>query len=152
MRAARISPIAVFAALLLTAVALVPLGAHVFEMSAKMKFGRDAYFMTQGLYRGWAWFGVPIIGAFIASAATVALPGSRRDRVLSALAALLIAGSLAVFFVYVYPANQITKEWTAIPANWKGWRTQWEWGHAGYAACMFAAFVTLAWRAAMRRD
>jgi hypothetical protein len=152
LRVARISPIAAFVALILTAVALIPLGAHVFEMSAKMKFGRDAYYMTQGLYRGWAWFGVPIIGALIASAATAALPGTRRDRILAGLAALLIAGSLAIFFIYVYPANQITKEWTAVPANWKGWRTQWEWGHAGSAACMFAAFLALAWRAAMRKD
>ena len=152
MKAAGISPIAAFVALILTAIALVPLGAHVFEMSAKMKFGRDAYFMAQGLYRGWEWFGVPIVGALIACAATAALPGARRDRLLSGLAALLIASSLAVFFIYVYPANQITKDWTAVAPNWKGWRAQWEWGHAGSAACVLAAFLALAWRATLRKE
>ena len=43
-----------FIALVLTAIALIPAGAHVFEMSGKMKLGRDAYFVVQGLYRGWA--------------------------------------------------------------------------------------------------
>ena len=50
-----------FLALVLTAIALIPAGAHVFEMSAKMKLGRDAYFVVQGLYRGWAYFGIALL-------------------------------------------------------------------------------------------
>jgi hypothetical protein len=141
-----------FAALSLTAIALIPLGAHVFEMSAKMKFGRDAYYMAQGLYRGWAWFGIAFAGAFAACAARAALPGIRYDRLLSLFAAVMIAASLAIFFVYVYPANQATKDWTAISANWKVLRQQWEWGHAGSAACMLLAFLALVWQAVRGSD
>jgi hypothetical protein len=147
MRASRASILS-FIALLLTAVALIPLGAHVFEMSAKMKLGRDAYLMAQGLYRGWAWFGVVFAGAFLACAARAALPGARSDRLLSLLAAVMIAASIAIFFVYVYPANQATKDWTAVAANWKALRQQWEWGHAASAACVLLAFLSLAWQTA----
>ena len=113
-----------FIALVLTAIALIPAGAHVFEMAGKMKLGRDAYFVVQGLYRGWAWFGIALVGSFLACLTNVVLPGTRRDRLLSLFAALMIAVSLAIFFVFVYPANQITQNWTTIPANWKTWRTQ----------------------------
>jgi len=147
MRPSRASLLS-FIALLLTAIALIPLGAHVFEMSAKMKLGRDAYFMAQGLYRGWPWFGVAFAGAFAACAARAALPGARRERLLAGFAAAMIAASLTIFFVYVYPANQITKNWTANTANWKVLRQHWEWAHAGSAACMLLAFLALAWPAA----
>ena len=140
-----------FIALVLTAIALIPAGAHVFEMSGKMKLGRDAYFVVQGLYRGWAWFGIAIVGSLLACVANATLPGNRRDRLLSLFAALMIAASLAIFFAYVYPANQITQNWTTIPANWKNLRYQWEWGHAVSAVFTFLAFLALAWSVATRK-
>jgi hypothetical protein len=149
--ASRISILS-FAALVLTAIALIPLGAHVLELSGKMKLGRDSYVMVQGLHRGWEYFGIAIVGGFLASVARAALPGSRRDRLFPLFAAVMIAAALGIFFYFVYPANQITKNWTAVPANWKTWRYQWEWGYAAVAACMLAAFVALAWAAVSRRD
>ena len=151
MKVSRVSILS-FLALLLTAIALIPAGAHVFEMSGKMKLGRDAYFVVQGLYRGWAYFGIAIAGSLLACLANAALPGRRRDRLYSAFAALMIAASLATFFAYVYPANQITQNWTTIPANWKNLRIQWEWGHVVSAACTLLAFMALAWSAATRSE
>ena len=141
-----------FLALVLTAIALIPAGAHVFEMAAKMKLGRDAYFVAQGLYRGWAYFGIAAAGSLLATLANAALLGARRDRLLSLFAAIMIAASLAIFFAYVYPANRITQNWTAIPANWKNWRYQWEWGHVVSAVCTFLAFLALAWLAATKKQ
>jgi hypothetical protein len=141
-----------FIALVLTAIALIPAGAHVFEMSGKMKLGRDAYFVVQGLYRGWAWFGIAIIGSLLACMANAVLPGNRRDRLFSLFAALMIALSLAIFFAFVDPANQITQNWTAIPVNWRGWRTQWEWGHVASAVCTLLAFLALAWSVATKSE
>ena len=141
-----------FLALLLTAIALIPMGAHVFEMSAKMKLGRDAYFVVQGLYRGWAWFGIAIIGSLLACLTNAALPGNLRDRLLSLFAALMIAASLGVFFAYVYPANQVTQNWTAISANWKNLRYQWEWGQVVSAVFTFIAFLALAWLAVTKKQ
>jgi hypothetical protein len=141
-----------FIALVLTAIALIPAGAHVFEMAGKMKLGRDAYFVAQGLYRGWTWFGIALVGSFLACLTNVVLPGNRRDRLLSLFAALMIAVSLAIFFVFVDPANQITQNWTAIPANWKTWRTRWEWGHVASAVCILLAFLALAWSVATKSE
>ena len=141
-----------FIALVLTAIALIPAGAHVFEMAGKMKLGRDAYFVVQGFYRGWAWFGIAIVGSFLACLTNVVLPGNRRDRLLSLFAALMIAVSLAIFFVFVDPANQITQNCTTIPANWKNWRTQWEWGHVASAVCILFAFLALAWSVATKSE
>jgi len=141
-----------FLALVLTAIALIPAGAHVFEMAAKMKLGRDAYFVAQGLYRGWTYFGIASAGGLLAALANAALPGDRRDKLLSLFAAIMIAASLAIFFAYVYPANRITQNWTAIPANWKNWRYQWEWGHVVSAVCTFLAFLALAWLAATKKQ
>jgi hypothetical protein len=141
-----------FLALVLAAITLIPLAAHVFEMSAKMKLGRDAYFVVQGLYRGWAYFGIAMAGSLLASLANAALPGDRRDRFLSLFAALMMAASLGIFFAYVYPANRITQNWTSIPANWKNWRYQWEWGHVVSAVCAFLAFLALAWLAVTKKE
>ncbi len=151
MKVSRVSVLS-FLALFLTAIALIPAGAHVFEMSGKMKLGRDAYFVVQGLYRGWAYFGIALVGSLLACLANAALPGRRRDRLYSAFAALMIAASLAIFFSYVYPANQITQNWSTIPANWKNLRFQWEWGHVASAACTLLAFIALAWSAATRSE
>jgi hypothetical protein len=53
----------------------------------------------------------------------------RRDRKIFAMtltALLCIAGSLIVFFSLTYPANQVTNNWTTLPANWLELRFQWE--------------------------
>ena len=52
---------------------------------------------------------------------------------------LLIAATLAIFFVWTYPANQATQNWTAAPANWTALRAQWEDAHAAGAVLTFAA-------------
>ncbi len=64
-----------------------------------------------------------------------------------ALAAVLCFGaSLVVFFIWVFPANQATNNWTAVPADWRALRIRWECGHAVSAILGFAAlcFTTLA--------
>ena len=55
--------------LALTAIILVPSGAHLFELPGKIGLSRDAYFTVQGIYAGWALFGLPIIGAILANGA-----------------------------------------------------------------------------------
>ena len=41
-------------AVILTAVALVPSGAHLAELPNKLSLDRDQYFVVQQIYRGWA--------------------------------------------------------------------------------------------------
>jgi hypothetical protein len=42
-----------FFAVILTALALVPAGAHFFELPNKIRLSQEQYFTVQGIYRGW---------------------------------------------------------------------------------------------------
>lgn len=130
-------------ALALTALVLVPSGAHLFELPGKIGLHREAYFTVQGIYAGWAWFAVPIFAAIIANGALF-LAERRRDPV-AARAALvssaLIIISLVVFFIWIFPSNQATANWSQMPDNWEDLRRAWEYGHAGNAIIVFAALL-----------
>jgi hypothetical protein len=129
-----------FLVLIVTAVALIPGGAHLFELPNKIGLPQDDYFVVQGIYRGWALFGAVIIPAALANLAlAIMLRRDRRASRLAFAAFLLIAASLAVFFTWTFPANQATANWTVAPANWATLRLQWEYSHAINAVLMFAA-------------
>jgi hypothetical protein len=117
-----------------------------------MGLDRDAYFVVQGIYAGWAFFGVPILAAILANGALFVTLRSREPSTARwALAsALLIAVSLALFFTLTFPANQATANWTHKPENWEVLRREWEYSHAANAVIVFAAFIATA-MAAVRR-
>ena len=52
-----------FIAMILTALALAPGCAHLFALPNKIAMPQDAYFIAQGIYRGWALLGVFLFGA-----------------------------------------------------------------------------------------
>ncbi len=131
-----------FLAVVLTALTLVPAGAHLFELPNKIGLPRDAYFVAQGLYRGWALFGFVLFGALAANLGLAAALRRRRARVVARLAlaaGLLIALVLAVFFAWTYPANLATENWTRVPLDWEALRRQWEYSHAANAGLTFLA-------------
>jgi hypothetical protein len=129
-------------AVLLTALALVPGGAHLFELPNKIDLPLEAYFTVQGIYRGWAKFGVVLIGAILANLCHAWLLRRRPAACGLALAAgLLVLATLAIFFTWTYPANQATANWTTIPADWDRLRTQWEYSHAANAVLTFLALA-----------
>ncbi|QPC43277.1 DUF1772 domain-containing protein [Kaustia mangrovi] len=133
-----------FLAVVLTALALVPAGAHLFEMPAKLALTQDDYFVVQTIYRGWALFGTVLIGALIANLAlTVLLRGTGLHCALAGSAFLLVAATLAIFFTWTYPANRATRNWTVVPENWEALRTQWEYAHAANAVLTFIAVCAL---------
>lgn len=68
-----------------------------------------------------------------------------------ALVLTALALSLGVFFIWVFPANQATANWTAMPENWQMLRRNWEYGHAAGAIMVFAAFLATATAATRRR-
>lgn len=133
-------------AVLLTALALVPAGAHLFELPNKIGLPRDAYFAAQGLYRGWALFGFVWFGALAANSA-LAFALWRRRRAAAARLALaaasLVALSLAVFFAWTQPANLATENWTRAPADWEALRSRWEYFHAANAGLLFLALCSV---------
>ena len=131
-----------FLAVVLTALALLPGGAHLMALPAKIAMPEDPYFVVQQIYRGWALAGVVIFLAIFANLlAALVTRESRRKWQLFGAAALLIAATLAVFFLWTYPANQATGNWTSVPKNWEQLRTSWEYSHAANAAISFLALL-----------
>lgn len=129
-----------FLAILLTALALVPAGAHLFALPGKVGMTQVQYFTVQDIYRGWSLLGFVLVGALVADLALMV--GMRRDRGpvrLAATACCLMASTLAIFFIWTWPANQATRNWTQPTADWEALRVQWEFAHAGNAVLTFVA-------------
>jgi len=136
--------IAQFLALVVTALALVPVGAHLAALPNKIGMNEASYFIAQRIYDGWALFGVVLIGSIIADAiAAIASRAQFWPFVLAALASLLMLGTLAIFFAFTLPANQATANWTMVPHGWQALRRQWEISHAVNAVVTFAAFCCM---------
>ena len=116
-----------FLAIVLTALALVPSGAHLFALPNKMGLAADQYFIVQNIYRGWSLFGTVLLGALIANT-TLMLMVRRKAAAfaLALFASLCVAVTLLVFFAWTYPANELTDNWTTIPGNWEQLRHHWE--------------------------
>lgn len=108
-----------------------------------MELSRDAYFLVQGIYAGWALFALPILGAIVANGGLFA--AQRRDDPRSArwalVSAALIVVSLVIFFIWVFPANQATANWTRVSSDWERLRWDWEYGHAANALIILAALL-----------
>ena len=133
-----------FLAVVLTALALVPAGAHLFELPNKIGLEQEAYFIVQNIYRGWALFGIVLFGALAANLAlAVAVRRQPAPFWLALAAFVLIAATLAIFFTWTYPANQATSNWTVVPDNWRELRTRWEYAHAVNAVLTFLALCAV---------
>jgi hypothetical protein len=130
-----------FVAITLTALALVPSGAHLFELPNKIGLSQEQYFTVQAIYQGWAMFGIVIFAA-IGANLTVALLLLRRGKPfgLALAAGLILAGTVLAFFIWTYPANQATQNWAAVTPDWGRLRAQWEISHAANAVLTLVAF------------
>ena len=142
-----------FLAIILTALALVPGGAHLFALPNKIGLAQADYFVVQGIYRGWALFAVVIIPALLVNLLLASmLRAQRRPALLALCAAFCIGLMLLIFFIWTQPANVATASWTRMPANWQSLRANWEYSHAVNAGITFLALCAsvlsalLAWR------
>ncbi len=133
------------AALIFAALALVPAGAHLASLPNKIDRAPDAYMVMQQAYRGWALFGIVIYGALLTTALTAIVMRRQRGPFWLAIASFLfLAATQFVFWIFTYPANAATNNWTVMPENFEFWRQQWEYSHAISALLTLVAFVLLA--------
>ena len=133
-----------FLAIVLTALALVPLGAHLFALPNKVNLTESNYFIVQNIYRGWALFGIVLFGALFANLALAWAMRGRRAFVFVAICLGCLVANLVIFFAFTFPANQATNDWTEVPADWQQLRWQWEVSHAVNALIAFCGFCSLA--------
>lgn len=140
-----------FVSIILIALSLIPGGAHLMELPNKMGLDRESYLVVQQIYRGWAYAGFVLIPAIAAALILAVSSWSQRTPFLFATASfVLMAASLVSFFMWVYPVNQVTENWTVAPENWQALRAHWEYVHAVNAVITLAALVsalvaTLSW-------
>lgn len=142
-----------FLSVLFTAVGMAGGLAHLFELLNKMTLSDMDYLTVQQIYRGWALLGVADIGALVSTLALATMV--RRNwkiLILTLVAALCIALGLVVFFMFTYPVNQQTLNWTVLPDNWLQLRLQWEYSHAVNAGLFFVAFNALVLSLLIDRD
>jgi hypothetical protein len=132
-----------FLSLLFVALALVPAGAHLMELAHKIHLSGADYLTVQKLYRGWNLAAIVVIGALVSTAAlAVALHGQSPAFGWALLALACIVGTQLVFWVFTYPVNQATANWTMLPADWESLRARWEYSHAASALLNLAALVS----------
>lgn len=136
-----------FFALILTALALVPYAAHLFSLPNKIGMTEQQYFVAQSVYRGWAMLSAILIPAMLVNLAlAVMLRGEWPAAAWAAAGCACMAATLPIFFIWTYPANVATENWTIVPPNWAALRTQWEYSHAVNAGLAFLSLcaITLA--------
>ena len=130
--------------MVLTALALVPGGAHLFALANKINLSESDYFITQSIYRSWALLGIVLIGAAIANVALAFLIRAQRaPSIFALIGGLCLVATLVIFFAFTFPANQATNNWTQVPADWQQLRWRWELSHAVNAVITFFAFCSL---------
>ncbi len=124
--------------------ALVPAGAHLFELPNKISLAPSDYMIVQASYRGWALFGVVVAGAIVMSGLHAYLVRASRPAWRWSLVALgCIAATQIVFWTFTFPINVLTDNWTTMPADLDWARRQWEFSHAAASAFNLAALVAL---------
>lgn len=142
-----------FLAIVISALALIPAGAHLAALPNKIAMSQADYFIVQGIYSGWAILGMLWPAALVID---ILLAISVRSQIwplwLAVFAALCFVLMLAIFVIWTLPANQATQNWTSVPPNWEALRQQWEYSHAANTALAFAALClatmsVLSWRA-----
>ena len=142
-----------FLALVLTALALVPAGAHLLELPNKIELPEREYFVVQSIYNGWAMLGIVLVGAMLANLVhAVFLRGQRLAFACAVIAFLCIAVTLVIFFAFTFPVNQVTANWTRVPADWQRVRSEWEISHAVNAVLTFAGFCALTTSVLLTRE
>lgn len=133
-----------FLSLLFTGLILAPGMAHLLEMPHKMELSIDDYKVVQTIYRGWSLLGIIQSGAVIST--LILLFYVRQSTTvfrLTLIAFLCLALTLVIFFIYTYPVNAVTHNWTKLPQNWMDLRLQWEYAHATSAVLELVAFILL---------
>jgi len=142
-----------FFAVLLTALTLIPYGAHLFSLPNKIGMTQDQYFVAQSIYRGWALLSLILIPAMLVDIVFAAMLRGEAGFVAAVTGCGCMATTLGVFFAFTYPANVATQNWTVVPPDWQTLRRNWECSHAANAVLAFAALclIVLAALAPRRR-
>jgi hypothetical protein len=131
-----------FAAIFFCGLALIPAAAHAMELPNKIHMVREEYLIAQKLYRGWQ-FVAPVVVLALASTAVLlahARTAGPEAQAAACVALLCVVATQVVFWVFTFPVNRATQNWTQAPPHWEALRRKWEYSHAASAALNLLAF------------
>ncbi len=121
---------------------LVPTGAHLFELPAKLALPASEYMTVQRIYDGWQLFGFVIGAALLLALAHAYLVRRSRPALIAAIVGFVaLAAALADFVLFTLPVNVATAFWTVAPEPFEAGRRQWEYSHAVAAVLTFVALI-----------
>ena len=133
-----------FVSVLSSALAMCPYVAHLMALPNKINLSPQEYFEIQQIYTGWSYSSIVILISFISTCIHSILLRNYSDAFRLALASAFCIGiSLVIFFMFAYPANQVTENWTSQPYDWQTLRLNWEYSHAANALFYIAAVSLL---------
>lgn len=131
-------------AFLATLLAVGPALAHAFELPRKMGLSRNDYFTVQQIYAGWNKLAFVLIVQLISLIALAWLSRSNQAMFSAAVVAIIcLAAAQFVFWMWTFPANKATNNWTQIPQNWQALRHNWEYSHLCGAIFQFGCATAL---------
>jgi hypothetical protein len=144
--------LALFIALMSTAIAMAGSLAHLFALPNKIGMDRDSYFIAQSIYRGWSQFAYVLVVQLFSIIAVLAFSWrERKVRSLGLVALLGLVAAQAAFWTFTYPANFATDNWLRVPPDWQTLRRQWEYSHAAGAIFQTVAMASLVLASLVRK-
>ncbi len=133
-----------FVTILFEVITLCALMTHLLELRGKISMSQQNYFVVQGIYSGWAWLGIFEIGAILLTFIwTIAERKNNKIFSLLLFALIIFVVSLTLFFMFTFPSNTATANWTEVTSNWKILRERWEYSHAVRAILNLVGFCLL---------
>ncbi len=114
------------------------------KLANKMSMSQPEYMTVQKIYAGWSFFGIAVIAALLITLMHTFMVRSDRTAFFLSLAAFLcLAATQGIFWLFTYPMNVASDNWTATPADFEAARRQWEYSHAVSAVLTFVALVAI---------
>jgi hypothetical protein len=85
-----------------------------------------------------------VLGALLSTLLLTILVRSRlRQFALACVAFGCVLVTQVIFWMFTFPVNQQTRNWTTLPPNWMMLRERWEYSHATAAVFELIAFVAV---------
>jgi hypothetical protein len=133
-----------FFSLFFVGLALAPGLAHVLQLPHKIDLPAADYLEVQQLYAGWAWLGLVVLGALISTfLLTIFVRTRLRQFALACIAFGSVVVTQVIFWMFTFPVNKETHNWTTLPVNWMTLRERWEYSHATAAVFDLIAFLAV---------
>ena len=123
-----------FASLFFTSLVLAVGLAHLLSLPNKIVLSNEEYIVAQRAYDNWSLVSIIILCAIVSTLLQAIRLRGRRDVFVPALIALIcLVIAQVIFWLFTFPANQQTHNWTILPVNWIDIRNKWEYSHAAAA-------------------